>query len=143
MTKPIIKQADLVREVKRLVAENPDFVYMNGGAYDSNEDVPTCSYVTGDNGQGCIFGQALINLGVDKEELSYWEQFNSGETSIADLLDHHGRGGQPLKYENEGYGSITYRSFETLQKHQDMGRTWKESLRITESNYPEVWGNNG
>ncbi|BCP41399.1 hypothetical protein MINTMi27_14920 [Mycobacterium intracellulare] len=44
----------LIREVRRIAAANPDFVYSNS----------LCQYIDNDNGGGsCIMGQALFNLG--------------------------------------------------------------------------------
>ena len=56
---------DIVREIRTLAQERPDYVYEGVG------DTSTCSYVTGaDGGPGCLVGQALQRLGVPRETLA-------------------------------------------------------------------------
>lgn len=57
----------LETEIRRLVAEDPEFVYRNV------RDGHCCNYTRYDESRklvgDCIIGQALINIGVDPEEL--------------------------------------------------------------------------
>lgn len=58
----------LIREVKRLAKQNPDFVYQSCGS--------NCFYTKSenDNDCGCIFGQAILNLQPDlKETLQFFD----------------------------------------------------------------------
>lgn len=65
------------KELRRLMKENPDYIY----SYLDDSDI--CSYTTGLNGKGCLFGQALINLGLSKHH------FDGYDTSVIyDLWDH-------------------------------------------------------
>lgn len=55
-------------ELRRLITENPDFVYT------PKPKLGGCNYLTGPSYEpnrcnGCIFGQALQNLGVPKSDL--------------------------------------------------------------------------
>ena len=72
MTTPTLEQ--IAREVVRLADENPEHTYQ------PPEDSDSCLYIHTDDdgaplpGTGCIFGQALQNLGVDREALLDDEQ---------------------------------------------------------------------
>lgn len=61
---------DVVREVRRLAEEKPDFVYTEQEGCDNN--LGACYYASADgqgNGAGCIVGQALGRLGVSQKAL--------------------------------------------------------------------------
>lgn len=76
MTKTITA-ADLIREVRIIAAERPDFAYADQPGGDG-----TCSYFgrsTSDHtGQPCIIGQAFKRLGYEPEGLRFGE-LNEGQ----------------------------------------------------------------
>lgn len=76
---------EVIEEVRRLAAEQPDFVYSNQGGAGGE-----CSYfgcTVGDSsGQACIVGQALANLNVDMSDLKHWEDKGYG-MGIAEALE--------------------------------------------------------
>lgn len=65
--------AELVEEVKRLCAENPEFVYRERVVIDEDGEVAeaACFYTQdangGGQGHGCLIGRALVNKGVPLE----------------------------------------------------------------------------
>ena len=106
-------------ELRRLAKENPDFVYnptrvscgchYNGPATITNDNGKTFVQV-GPDCKGCIFGQALQNLGWDdKEELEFGE-------SIYDLIPD----------------CSTY--WDLIQYYQDTGKTWAEAVSFLQEN---------
>ena len=61
-----VKQLEL--EVRRLANENPDYIYK----FPAN--TTTCRYIDHATNTGsCLFGQALVNLGVPTEEFGMFE----------------------------------------------------------------------
>jgi hypothetical protein len=79
----------LETEVRRLATEQPDYIYpanANGGKIPSRINpgdttpCPPCVYTQHQDKPPCIFGQALLNLGVPAEQLH--DQY----TSIRGLL---------------------------------------------------------
>lgn len=111
--------ADVVAEVRKLAQERPDFVYTDQTTIESS-----CSYVYDSigsgTGEGCIVGQALNRLGVDKTTLIQFDEAEDGS-------------GWPAGYvleqlipnkTTEGDVKILNR----IQMKQDFGSTWKESV---------------
>jgi hypothetical protein len=108
----------LRKEVVRLADENPDFRYntsdhvvlcsWNGPAIDGNK-------LAGPDCKGCIFGQALQNMGWDDED-----EMNK-TNSIRDLLTET----ELIKSCDES--EIILELFSDTQNSQDSGYTWKVS----------------
>lgn len=105
----------LDEELKRIISNNMDFVYErpdHGGQ---------CKYTDGGNCTGCIFGQALTNLGVLREDLEFWDNisFMSFTSGITYVL------GQLTEINSlEPYAEI--------QSKQDGGRKWGDLLNHLE-----------
>ena len=109
---PAVKISDLTveqveTELRRLAAAQPDFVYNDTGR------TVKCSYIhgiiEGPENKGCIFGQALQNLGVPAEELRepdpirpLWNDLNSEKCPLS-------------------WGSV--------QSEQDHGASWGEAIK--------------
>jgi hypothetical protein len=118
-TKVDFTTKDVVREVRRIAAENPDFVYtpsLNG----------ICSYhATEGNPQGCIIGAALKSLGVDVDVLA----------GPANTILRH------LGLEGVFYIEDVSREAEwvqTVQSCQDCRKPWGEAVSLASERYPEV-----
>ena len=142
---------DVEQEVRRLVRENPDFIY---GQQDleSVDQTGTCSYLAGvteqdfayakkvgflqDNisfeeaiesgtvGKPCIVGQALQNLGVSREWLSDFEG-NSAQFVVGSL-----------GLEPGGVNGIAFSLWlDAVQGGQDSNLTWKTSLVDADEEY--------
>ena len=116
----------LKTEVIKLGTENPDFVYnpgnlglcsYNGPAYrieDAWSNNPIKKTV-GPECKGCLFGQALQNMGWDVEhELNYGGEIHSLLESISP----------------EFADSISINSLQHVQTRQDNGTAWKEATRF-------------
>lgn len=112
---------DIKREVIRLAKADPDFVY------EPPIPMTECTYtrvidneIVGD----CIFGQALINLGFDKNILAQADKALSEEkgSSISTVL-----------IENDiakGFDDdISVYEFDSVQMYQDMGIKWIEAIK--------------
>lgn len=120
---------ELVAEVRRLAAEQPDFIYGNQEGAEENE----CSYfgcAVGDsNGQACIVGQAMTNLGVDMERLEDLEKSGISAGIIAALED----GLVPIKHTGEDAQWLA-----NVQYYQDNGRPWGEAVALASEGGYEV-----
>jgi hypothetical protein len=75
----MITQYDVVQEVRKIAAERPDFIYRKP-QYKSNGvlvDSASCMYINSPEGEepipGCIFGHALLNLGVEPDRIRKYE----------------------------------------------------------------------
>lgn len=122
---------DVLKEVVRLGRERPDFVYNDQPerkAYleDKQSSSLGCSYTSAvlgsDEGEGCIVGQALMNLGVPEESL---EGVATNVVAVLeDLLP-----GEPFRYT---FGEVAIpkivRALECIQINQDSGLPWGEAV---------------
>lgn len=94
-------------EVRRLATVYPDTRY---------ENVPgsKCSYTTGHtpSGSGCIFGQALQNLGVPLNVLKEWD--DDGDSAIQQMLPR--------------LGLTAPVTWAIIQEHQDNGEEWSTAV---------------
>lgn len=102
-----VKQIDA--ELRKLMKEKPDFVYSPKGS-------GRCFYNQGPAGEpdrcdGCIFGQALQNLGVPKSQLT-------SDACIRDFAIDFLTEGEAPKY------------WEQVQIHQDEGMPWGELVQF-------------
>lgn len=108
----------VIEEVRRLAAEQPDFVYGDQeGAGDA------CSYfgcAVGDtSGQACIVGQALANLNVDMSDLKRKEVGGQGmaigEALEWDVVEI------PYTVEEQTW-------LDNVQYHQDRAGSWAQAV---------------
>lgn len=124
MTIKVATVHKVLKEAIRLAKSDPDFVY------DEQEGRPEnsfCGYggwnIGTTEGRPCIIGQALINLGADREELSHYgntvvqnhedffEDFDIGDDSDVNALDF----------------------LKLVQLRQDSGYSWGEALDAAEA----------
>jgi hypothetical protein len=104
-----ITEQQLTDKIKELVAKFPDRIYESIGT--------NCSYVDSNDspGKGCLFGEALKELGVSIEKLKAFDQENDGSgLSIDRVL--------------EKYFNIYTRKFDSVQTEQDHGVMWKDCI---------------
>jgi len=113
--------SDVVREVRSIAEAEPDFVYI---AQRDLQDTRMCSYVSAgiglDFGRGCVVGQALEKLGVDRADLKVVE----GETAIGAFMFLTG-----YKYDRNGKSYLDFQWLQRVQSLQDMGWSWSKSVR--------------
>lgn len=123
-----MKTADIAREIIRLGHESPDFVY------DSNPG--GCTYLKEVDGKlvgDCIVGQALVNLGIDREVLIDADnrlKVGAGKraSSIIKGLDTDLNGYEPL-----------LDVIDNVQQDQDDQICWGDAIRHLTENYPELY----
>lgn len=106
-----ITGADVVREVRALANQSPEFVYTIVDPRGS------CLYVHEDGQGGCIVGQALMALGVSAMELGNHEG-DAAPSVIRDL-------GIEASLEEELW-------LDGVQTYQDDGETWSFAVRTTD-----------
>lgn len=115
---------ELLDEVVRVGEDNPEFVYGD------NEDDSICSYLgestENPTGQCCIVGQALQNLGVDREDLLEVEGIGA-RSAVNKLLGETIREGLYLNKELNIIGLI--------QGFQDTGSSWGRSVELGVGDY--------
>lgn len=130
MTKQITA-ADLIREVRAVASERPDFVYAEQEGYSPTTG---CSYlgaaIGNADGEGCIMGQALGRLEFDMEALGAWEEDRTGKpgggTGVRSLLE---RFGIPAERNESGWLGLV------LGK-QDHGGSWSEAVAVADELHP-------
>lgn len=118
--KPDYLNPDLIeKEVIRLATEHPEVVYQRPLTYRNGQPLYSdyCSYTKGvaGGGEGCIFGQALSNLGMSDDKLA--------------ALD--GTGGINTVSEAIGIEAEQDRvyNWELVQGRQDLGLPWGEAIK--------------
>lgn len=122
-----ITASDLIREVRAVAEEHPDFTYANQEGYDPRVG---CSYVgaaIGDHeGRGCIVGQALERLEFNMEAVKGWELSEASEgTSVTDLMGHFQI---PATYAEKNW-------LAGVQSSQDHGESWGFAVKSTDAAY--------
>lgn len=109
--------------VVKLANESPDHVYAGATVLDDG-----CSYVGTsiglEGGSGCIIGQALMRLGVPREDLRDWETANRGETGFDDLYVAED---SPVKLDGT-YAQLNFLA--NIQLNQDAGIAWKQAVEL-------------
>jgi hypothetical protein len=117
-----ITVSDVINQVRLLANQNPDFVYRPSYERTGHEG---CSYVTGSEGKGCIVGQALANLGVERSVLASVE----GEHAVGALVavgivrsedPHHASRGDAWSPEEKWLMAV--------QRQQDDSKPWSEAV---------------
>lgn len=123
----------VVREVRRLVAENPDFKYQIPSVYDECEGKPvqgdSCLYVFDGKGS-CGVGQALVNTG----DLDPARPFGKAGQHVENT-------GAALVTEYLGLRLPTKQKvwLEKFQEEQDDGKSWAQAeLEADEYVYGEA-----
>lgn len=109
---------DVVAQVRNLAAERPGYVY-SPGEYES------CSYVTGEDGQGCIIGQAVQRLGVPAELLEALEDKAAGGLGVKSLLS-------TLLGDEEAF-SPAGSWLASVQARQDASAPWGAAVATTDT----------
>lgn len=113
---------DVIAKVRELAAADPEFVY-SGDA----EGYPVCKYIHKDDQPGCIFGQALLALGVSPDRLrEYDDTEDSTITSILCQLAGADRIADAQKLAWCGQ----------CQRAQDSNEQWAEAIREADQKYP-------
>ncbi|AWN04370.1 hypothetical protein PBI_GRAYSON_26 [Rhodococcus phage Grayson] len=108
-----INPAQIRWEITRLAVLKPDFRYFEANNLEGWE---TCKYVDEETGEGsCIVGQALMNLGVSKDDLSYYEE-SGADYVIRDLLK--------LSEKDIEFNKNTLNWIREVQLQQDLDHTW-------------------
>lgn len=102
-------EQDLINKVVELAEKNTNFVYSPGrGNF-------RCKYVPDEKQSGCIFGQALLELGFSKEELLVHD-FSEWAVGISEIL-------HPLGFSTKIQNWARY-----IQVDQDGGEKWGDCL---------------
>lgn len=112
----VTKEHRIIREVRRLAAENPDFVYAPPMALYLNGEWAkgdACKYVHDGRGS-CIFGQAMMNTGDITADVI--EPLEGG--GICDVCDTLQLG---LRDEEMAWARI-------VQQAQDVGIPWGDAI---------------
>lgn len=105
-------EEDFISTVIDLVVKNPDFVYQKP------EGMGGCCYLQVDDKPGCLFGQALLKLGVSKNFLYDCDPYSDGDNpDIRQMLAA-----------NTNFSDKTVDLCSSLQDNQDCGISWKKSL---------------
>jgi len=121
------KISEVVAQVRRLAAENPDFVYEKVKSK-SSEDSPKCLYTH--NGKGsCIIGQAI--LAVDDSLYSKLADYDEGLIFgySATIVVHDLYPEEFKKAQGEMYAKWLH----LVQRKQDDGWTWEEAVGYADS----------
>lgn len=106
--------AELKAEVIRIAKENPDTVYTSKRADDE------CRYIEEDGTPGCIYGNALLNLGVPPEVIERHEGY--GIDKVVSGRPHWERKeDDPLRSEMFILWKVQY--------DQDAGLPWGEAVK--------------
>lgn len=114
----MIKVSEVAKEVRRLADTFPSFQYVPPG--------PSCKYLEEKDGEkvgSCIVGQALVNLGLDKDELSKYE----GESAYLVL-------NETCEVDDKNLREWV----DHVQDWQDYGREW--SACISSADYQTEFG---
>lgn len=128
-TYPHITYTQVEAEVRRLAEENPTFNYMEQEGADVScsssylgASIPGDmdwgnpeEYVSQYEGQGCIVGQALTNLGVGAKDLVHCEHHHA-EAAV-----------EMLGLTEDGDGLARFLT--SVQNHQDVGEPWGMAVK--------------
>jgi hypothetical protein len=114
MSKTNLKEPLLIRTVRELAAEKPDFFYKTKDG--------ACLYTPNDEQPGCIFGQALLRMGYTKEELSKLDEDNGLDIIEAlKVLDIRSLTNEELQWCSD------------VQQLQDFGDNWRKVIENTDA----------
>ncbi len=116
----MITEQMFVKEVRKIVAENPDYIYPV-----PKSSSGTCSYL--ECNTACLFGKALSNLGITQEELTRCEGYE-----IARLIKDF------LRDKFEVFSAEVINWANIIQRSQDKGTAWKDALKTGDEIVPKV-----
>ena len=143
---------DVEREIRRLVQENPDFVYGQQEEIQAIQSSGTCSYMAGitkddfdyakdqgliqtatyedaleagELGKACLIGQALHNLGVDRSTLESYEEL--GADYVINSME--------IPVGSIQNPEVFVEWVETVQRGQDSNMPWTTSLANADEKY--------
>lgn len=122
-----ITSKDLVEEVRRVAVAEPDYNYQDN----TGMELGTCSYfgrtLGVEEGNPCIIGKALGNLGVDMSVVKGMEK--KGEDPNIKALLEDGL----VNVEVVDIKDTTWLA--SVQNRQDLGMSWAESVKSID----ELW----
>ena len=72
-----VTEQDIINEVRRLAADNPDYIYVNPNGSEFSQ----CVYIHDGKGS-CIVGRALVNNGFDPEKVAQYEGATADEMLV-------------------------------------------------------------
>lgn len=132
----MINIESVILEVRRLAQVTPENKYLrNQGPNSYQNEAPMCSYVHGANSHtdklGCIFGQALNNLGLTIiEDKGTIEALIMGSSNLV----HRCTG----LFNNDNYGDIAnfvmkLKWCKVVQEEQDKLKTWAEAIEVADN----------
>lgn len=104
-----------------VVASDPDRVYA-----DPNSESTACYYtmaVGGTEGRGCLLGETLLSLGIDRDWLRAVDTQESGADNIEGVIDKLRNEGM-INLSEGGAGVIVPIAL-CAQRDQDNGGTWR------------------
>lgn len=111
----------VIEQVRKIAKENPDFVYTNQGDVDAAEYSYLGRSMSEPNvGQGCIVGQALLDLGVTREEMV--EAGIEGTTASEALMRL-----------GINSGSMYSQYLDFVQDMQDIGEPWGRAVEFADN----------
>lgn len=105
----------LEAEVRRLVAESPDYIYPRSNDFNGTTQ---CVYNPTATKPACLFGQAFTNLG------SPAEAYHEGASAAAVFAEYQDFG----SITDLPAGQETWLSY--VQTAQDRGDRWEDALRL-------------
>lgn len=121
----------LKRDIKTLIAKareiaeaHPDHVYEPPGLCLSG---PSCLYVHSGNQPGCIFGRALLELGISVEQLRAFQERPS-DTTITTLIRTTWGDGQP--------SDLELLWCQRVQIAQDVAKSWGNAVAEADKLFP-------
>jgi len=120
--KPNFTLEELKQEVIRLANQYPDTVYL-GTVYpvEYNKNRLICYYTKGScaDGEGCIFGRAILNLDPNLKEFLVQQDSlnqNNNDAGIINVL------------KKLGFNDPILDTFARVQVYQDIERCWKDAV---------------
>lgn len=124
MTEKIVTTKDLIDEVRKVADAEPDYSYQDN----TGTELGKCSYfgrtVGVEEGNPCIIGKALGNLGVDMSVVREME--GKGEDPAIKSLFREGM------TDVEVVDSKDINWLASVQSKQDLGMSWAETVKSTE-----------
>lgn len=109
----------LIAEVRRIVSENPEFIY-----FPPTKDFPNCRYVW-EGKPSCLIGQGMANIGFDITALSEFD-IPSVDNTIENMLINFG-----ITFSEQELDWII-----RVQGEQDNRNPWEICLMVADDSFP-------